>query len=156
LLVLSISEALRLVPDDFRSMGKLWSCYSLVYLPLAASAANAKATITTQDDSYLLVMSMEAYATDTSATPLELTAPQATLTLLLASNFLMPDNNPLHLATLNTNATKVGDEDLEFPLWIPPATTLTGLLTNLTPTAMNVRIAFKGIRFLTSVKGTGL
>lgn len=154
--MLSISEALRLVPDEFRNMGKLWSCYSMLYLPLAASAPNAKATVTTQDDSYFLALSMEAYATDTAAPPVELTAPQATLLLTLASNNLMPDGNPLHIATMNTNATKVGDEDLEFPLWIPPSTTLTAQVNNLTATAMNLRIAFKGIRFLTSVKGTGL
>jgi hypothetical protein len=154
--MMTISEALRLVPDEFRSMGKIWANYSLLYLPLALSAANAKATVTTQDDSYFLGMTMEAYATDTATPPVELTAPQATVLFQLASNLLMPDQNPVHVSTFNTCATKNGEEDLDFPIWVPPSTTLTGLVTNLTATAMNLRIRFRGIRFLTSIKGTGL
>lgn len=152
---ITISEALRLVPDKFRDVPKIYAEYSLLWLPLSATAAAVKATVTTQDDSYFLFTRVKGYVTDNASPPAEITAPQLTYTTQIGSNLIQPDQNPVHIADIITNATKNGGEELDYPIWVPPSTTLAMFMTNLTgATVMNVRVKCCGIRFLTSYKGS--
>lgn len=144
--MISVSEALRLLPDSKKSAARLWAGYSLTWLTLGASASNAKATVTTQDDSDFIAIRMKAYATDNAAPPAELPSPQATLTLSIGSNSMFPDGNPVSINDFVVNANDHRGHDFEYPVWVARQTTLTGLLTNLTASAMNVRITLFGIR----------
>lgn len=146
--MLSVTEVLRLLAPDKQGKAMLWATYSLTWLPLAASAASVKSTVVTQDDSDFIPMRMKAYVTDNATPPVEVTGPQATFTLSIGSNSLMPDGTPLHIGAANVNATKGKGHEFEYPVIVARSTTMTALLTNLTATAMNVRIALFGIRIM--------
>lgn len=147
---MNISEALRLVPPTFASAPKIWAQYTIPYTTLLASTANQVGKVTTMDDSYFLATSLTAYANNNATPPVELTAPQATYTITLASNNIQPDGNPVPVGLLITNATKRGGLELDYPLWVPPSTNLSTLVSNLTSSAFNLWITFGGVRFLTA------
>jgi hypothetical protein len=146
--VSSFIDALSLMSQEQQKRARLEAFYSLTWLPLAASAGNAKATVTTQDDSDFLALRLRAYVTDTAATPAENETPQATLLLSIGSNVLMPDQNGLHIGTFTCSKASRAGLDFAFPTYVARSTTLTAFLTNLTPTAMNVRIWLEGIRLM--------
>jgi hypothetical protein len=146
--VISLRDALAVLAPAKQQNARLEAFYSLTWLPLAASAANAKATVVTQDDSDFIALRLRAYVTDNNVPPAEVATPQATLTLTIGSNSLMPDGNGLHLGAMTSSAAYRGGLDFAYPVWIARQTTLTGFLTNLTATAMNVRIFLEGIRIM--------
>lgn len=144
----SFLDALSLLTAEQQKRARLEAFYSLTWLPLNASAGNAKATVTTQDDSDFIALRLRAYVTDTATPPVENETPQATLTLSIGSNALMPDQNGVHLGTMTcSKASRLG-LDLAFPTYVARSTTLTAFLSNLTPTAMNVRVWLEGIRLM--------
>jgi hypothetical protein len=146
--VIALHDVLDLLPAAKRKNARLDAFYSLTWLPLAASAAAIKATVTTQDDSDFIAMRLVAYTTDTATPPVENTTPQATLTLQIGSNQLMPDATGLHIGMLSASAAYRTAYEFSYPIWIARQTTLTGFLTNLTATAWNVRIHLEGIRIM--------
>lgn len=151
----SLTEVLRLLPDNKKQAARSWAAYSLLWLPLAASAANIKASVTTQDDSDFIVMRIKAYATDNAAPPVELTAPQATITFTSGSTNLFPDGNAVHVADFAVSAGARMGHELEFPQLVARNTTLTALASNLTATAMNLRLVLFGLRVFSYVGGAG-
>jgi hypothetical protein len=142
----SLSEVLRLLPPNRQNAARQWAYYSLLYLPLAASAPAAKATVTTQSDSDFIVMRIKAYATDTAAPPVENATPQATLDLRIADTAFGPDQNPVHIQAFAVSVAERRGHDLEFPVLVPRNTALVGFVANLTATAMNLRIHLFGVR----------
>ncbi len=144
--MVSVTEILRLLPDSKKNNARIWGAYSLLWLPLAASAAQVKATVTTQDDSDFVATRIKTYCTDNAAPPVELTAPQATFTFQIGSTNLFPDQNPVHVSNSNVAAAKDRGHELEYPVLIPAVTTLAAFLTNLTAAVMNVRMVIYGVR----------
>lgn len=144
----SILDVLSLLPPQKQQSARLEAFYSLTWLPLAANAAQVKATVTTQDDSDFIALRLRAYCTDTATPPVELATPQATLTLSIGSNSLNPDGVGLHVGTFTCSAAAREGLEFAYPVYVARSTTLTAYLSNLTATAMNVRIFLEGIRLM--------
>lgn len=144
--MITLQTVLSLLPDSRKNAARNWAVYTLQWLPLAASAGAAKASTSTQDSSDFIATHVKAYVTDTATPPVENTTPQATLTLQIGDASFMPDNNALHIQTLAISAGDRRGKELDFPIYIQRNTSLVGFLTNLTATAMNVRLHFFGLR----------
>lgn len=151
----TLTEVLRLLPDNKRQAARSWAAYSLLWVPLAASASSIKASVTTQDDSDFVVMRIKAYATDTATPPVELTSPQATINFTSGSTNVFPDGNPVHVGNFAVSAGARLGHELEFPQLVARNTTLTALASNLTATAMNLRIVLFGLRVFSYAAGAG-
>lgn len=144
--MITLQTILSLLPDSRKDSARNWAIYTLQWLPLAASAGNAKASTSTQDSSDFICTGVAAYVTDTATPPVENTTPQATITLQIGDSSFMPDGNALHLQTLAVSAAWRQPHELEFPVYIQRNTSIVGFLTNLTATAMNVRLHLFGLR----------
>lgn len=142
----TLSEVLRLLPDASKNAGRQWAAYSMLYLPLAASAANTKGSVATQDNSDFILMRIKAYVTDTATPPVENTTPQATLTLQIGDSQMFPDGNAVHIQNFAVSAADRRGHELEFPVRVPRSTNLVCFMSNLTATQMNVRLVFFGLR----------
>lgn len=137
-----------LIPASARTRATIWSTYTLLWQTATAGQSGALATVTTQNDSDFMAAGIRAYVTSTASPPVEQTAPQATVLLMIGSNSLQPDQTPIPLQPFTSNANKMGFWELEYPIYIPRNTTLTGTLTNLSATDYTVRIVFGGVRVL--------
>lgn len=152
--MISLQTILSLLPESRKDSARNWAVYTLQWLPLALSAGNAKATTSTQDSSDFIATHLKAYVTDVATPPVENTTPQATLTLQIGDSSFMPDGNALHLQTLAISAGDRRGHALDFPIYIQRNTSLVGFLTNLTPTAMNVRLHVFGLRIFDRGRAT--
>jgi len=141
-----LGEVLRLLPDSRKGSARNWAAYTMLWLPLAANGASVKASTSTQDSSDFIAMRIKAYVTDTATPPVENTTPQATLLLQIGEASMMPDGNAVHLQNFAISAADRRGHDLEFPIYIQRNTTLVGLASNLTATAMNIRLTIYGLR----------
>jgi hypothetical protein len=142
----TLAEVIRLIPQGKQQNARSWGAYTLLWLPLAANGASVAASVTTQDDSDFIVMRAKATVTDTATPPVENATPQATITLQIGGVVLFPDGNPVHIQQLAVSAADRRGHELEFPQLIAPQTTLQAKATNLTATAMNIRIVLFGLR----------
>lgn len=151
----SIREILALVDPEKRSWGKTWATYTFTWLPLAANASAFPDSITTNNSSDFIGLTMRAYVTSTATPPVEVASPQATLILQLGSTILQPDNTPIPIAPYIVNVNKTPTGELAFPIYIPRNTEFTAQITDLSGVDSMVRIVIEGLRLVKNVD-TGL
>jgi hypothetical protein len=143
----TLAEILSLIPTAKRNSARAWAAYSMQWLPLLASAAGVKGSVTTKDDSDFIVVRIKAYCTTNAIPPVENATPQATLDkLTIGSIAMFPDDNGQHLGQFAISSGDRRGHELEFPVWLPAQTSLNALLTNLTATDIMVRLTFWGFR----------
>jgi hypothetical protein len=147
-----LNDVLRLLPDSRKANARNWAAYSMLLLPLAANGASVKASTNTQDSSDFICTRIKIYVTDTATPPVENTTPQATVIFQIGEASMMPDGNAVHVQQFAVSAGDRRGHVLEFPIYIQRNTTLVGLFSNLTATAMNVRATFYGIRVFDYLK----
>lgn len=147
--MISIRDALALIPPSKQKNARMLGFYSLTWLPITSAASNQVDTTTTQDDSDFIALRMKAYVTTTANPPVEVATPQLTFSLQVgATGSIMADGTPIHVGTFASSTAERRAYDFAFPLWLSKNTTLTGTLTNLFNADLNVRILLEGIRIL--------
>lgn len=133
--------SLALLPASQRALAKDVAAYSMEWLPLpAAPAVNTAAQFVTDANTDFVALFASGFVTDTSNPPVVNFGLMATLQLKLAERTL--SNIPVHW--LNIVGSAAAPFPLPFPLFMPRATTLQGLLTSFQTTNMNARLTFHG------------
>lgn len=135
--------ALALLPASQRARSMDYNAYSIEWLPLAASAAQQKASVTIDSSVDFVATEVSGEVTDTATPPVHNATPMATLQIQVADRKLF-DKDVMWTNFVGNIAAAPGVHVLPFPLFLPRATTVTGFLTNLTPTAGNYRLTFHG------------
>ncbi|MEP6494492.1 MAG: hypothetical protein ABJF01_17540 [bacterium] len=141
-----LSEVLSLLPAAKRQWPRAWVGYTIPFLPLLASAANVKGSVTTQDGSDFIAMRIAAYSTTNAVPPVENATPQATFTLALGALKIFPDDNAQPLQAYSVSTADRRGHELEFPQLVEGNTTLACYMTNLTATDMHIRFILWGVR----------
>lgn len=132
--------ALALLPESDRRRSKDFASYSVEWLPLAASAGRAKASVTIDAQHDFIGLLLTGNSTDTATPPVENATPQFTINFEFADRKVF--DKEVHWRNIIGSAST--PFPLPFPWWLSRASTLTGLLSNLTATANNARVTVHG------------
>lgn len=142
------------LPRDYWNRARDWfvftADYSAATAVLAASAVAQQATFQVQNDSDFLVLAISAVVATNATPPVEQAFRQMTCQIQDSGSsanwfdrFTALDNIA---GKLNAGAGSVQPGWLEHPRFIPAASQVTVQLTNLTATAWQVWIAFRGVK----------
>lgn len=132
--------AIALLPESERQRAKDFASYTLEWLPMAASAARARASFTVASDVDFVALYVTGVALVVGAATV-IAAPGIMLNLLVADRQIF--DKDVYWNTI-ASGTAAAPFPLPFPLWLPKATTLTGVVSDLLATAANVRLTFHG------------
>lgn len=135
--------SIALLPPSQRAKSMDYNAYSLEWVPLAASASQAKATVTIDSSVDFVALYASGVVTDTATPPVLIASPMAMLSLQVADRKLF-DKDVHWMNFVGAVASSSSFFPLPFPLFLPKATTVTGFLTNLTATAANYRLTLHG------------
>lgn len=132
--------AIALLPASDRARAKDYAAYSLEWLPIAANAARARAQFTVASDVDFVALYATGYATTNAAPPAVISPYHATLNLFVADRQMFDKD----VIWTNFAGSSTSPFPLPFPIWLPKATTVTAVLTDLTTAAAVVRLTLHG------------
>lgn len=132
--------SIALLPASYRERAKDFAAYSLEWSPLAASAARAKAQFQVASDVDFVALYATGFVTTTAAPPVDVASPAILINFSVADRQVF--DKDVRWQTIIGNAG--APFPLPFPLWMPAATTLVGLATDLSTVASVTRVTFHG------------